>query len=813
MHDLFKDIRYGARTLRRSPGLTAVALVTLTLAIGANTAIFSLIDPLLFRDLPVRDPARLVEFVWRYPGDPPMNLFGVQHYELYRDRNTVFSDMAGLAPIRAQSPNGDDPLRGEVVTGNLFQMLGVRPAMGRLLEPSDDKRGAAPVAVVSWRFWKNRFSGNAQVLGTPIDIDDPRVPQPIHATVVGVSESGFSGLTAGYQPDVWMSLTAIPEADWARGGLALIARLKPGASIAQARAEMRLLDQARITELAVRDPQWRQVLVDVKPARAGLSTPLHDQFGGPLFVLMLTVGVLLLLACANIGGLLLARGAARQHEMALRVSLGAGRFRIMRQVMTESLLLAAAGGALGFAGARVGATVLVRLVTSGTRSLAGPPQFAIPLDARVLLFTAGVTTIAALLFGLAPALPAFVSTPIALLRGRAGSTQPRSRRLFGSGLVTAQVALSLALVSVSQLCVAHLSQLRDRSLGFDRDDVLVVSVDPPGTGLSRERLITLYSEAASRLRAIPGVRSVAVSGMTPISGAAGSRFVRVEGYDEPAQNRRRRSLNVVSPNYFATLGTPLLAGRDFRDADGAHPGVAIINQAMARQYFAGRDPIGRRLWFDTEREPYEIVGLAGDAKYQDVRIAAPPTVYVYAPVFRGSASLSIRTAVAPTAVAGDARRVLADVFGGGAVKRVTTLAEQVDVSIVPERLMAMLSGFFGLVGALLAAIGLYGLLAYTVARRTNEIGIRMALGATRGNVIAMVLKSAIALVLAGVIVGLPAAYWGQRLVASMVEHLPAGGLAPMLVGAATLFGVALLAAYVPVRRATRVDPAVALRSE
>jgi predicted permease len=805
--DLLQDLRYAARTLRRSPGFTAVALVTLTLAIGATTAIFSLVDPLLFRDLPVRDPSRLVEFVWRYPGDPPLNLFGIPYYERYRDHNTVFSDMAGLAPF------GGEGISGEVVTGNLFQAVGVGAALGRLLETSDDTTGAEPVAVVSWQYWQRRFNGDMQVLGSAIDINDPRLPVPVHARVVGVTDRGFTGLRAGYRPEVWVSLAAIPEAARSRGMFALIARLRPGASIDQARAEMRVLDQARIAGFAQRDPQWRQVLIDVKPARTGLSTPLRDQFAGPLFVLMFTVGVLLLLACANIGSLLLARGAARQHEMAVRVSLGAGRFRIMRQVMTESLLLAAAGSVLGFAGARAAATVLVAIVTSGTRSIVGPPQFAIPLDARVLIFTAGVTTIAALLFGLAPALAAFGSAPIAALRGRAGSTPARSRRLFSSGLVIVQVALSLALVTVSQLYVAHLGRLRDRSLGFDRDGVLLVSVNPSEAGRAREQLIAQYAEAIPRLKAIPGVRSVAVSGMTPISGAAGSRFVRADGYDEPAQARRRLPLNNVSPDYFATLGTPLLAGRDFRESDAARPRLVIVNQAMARQYFAGRDPIGQRLWFDTDQDPYEVVGVAGDAKYQDVRIGAPPTVYIYAPVFRGSSDLSIRTVGAPTRIADEARRIVADVFGAGAVRRVTTLAEQVDVSIVPERLMAMLSGFFGVVGALLAAIGLYGLLAYTVARRTNEIGIRMALGATRGDVIGMVLKTALSLVLAGVIVGVPAAFWGRRLAASLVEHLPAGGVAPIGVAIASLFVVALVAAYVPARRATRVDPIAALRSE
>jgi predicted permease len=592
--------------------------------------------------------------------------------------------------------------------------------------------------------------------------------------------------------------------------VALMARLKPGASIAHARAEMRVLYQSSIDALAQRDPQWRHVAIDVKPARAGLSTPLTDQFGGPLSLLMAIVGILLLLACANIGGLLLARGAARQHEMAVRVSLGAGRFRIVRQVLTESLLLASTGGVLGLVGARFGATILMRIMTSGTRSLGAPPRLEIPLDARVLLFTIGVTILAVLVFGLAPAIAAFVSAPAPALR-QGGGAQPRSRRAFGNGLVVAQVAISLALLSVSQLYIAHLRHLRDRSLGFDRDRVLLMSVNT-SRAHNGAQLAALYKDVVARLQAIPGVDSVAVSGMTPISGAAGSAFLRAEGFDEPAQDRRRVSLNTVSPNYFATYGTPLLAGRDFRDADTDQRRV-IVNHALARQYFPGRDPIGRHVWRENERDPYEIVGVADDAKYQDVRLAAPPIVYLFAQMSRGSSDLSLRTSVRPTAIAADARRIANDVFGTDSVGRVTTLAEQVDASIVPERLLAILAGFFGAVGALLAAIGLFGLLAYTVARRTKEIGIRVALGATRGRVIRMVAASAGWLVGAGLLLGAPAAFWSTRLAARIVENLPADGAVPIAAAAAALIAVALIAVCAPARRATRVEPVIALRAE
>ena len=811
--DLRHDARFGVRTLRRSPAFTAVALVTLTVAIGATTAIFSLVDPLLFRDLPVRDPERLVQFVWTYPGDPPLNMFTVANYQEYRARNTVFSGMAGLAPLRPEPREGTTPIAAEVVTGTFFQLMGVRPVLGRLLDAADDQDDAPPAAVVSWQYWKHRTDAGAQVLGTTVDVEDARLPAPVRATVVGVAERSFAGIVAGYRPDVWVSLAAVPAAARGRAGLSLIARLKPDASIDQARAEMRVLDRDRIEGFAQRDPQWRQVAVDVKPARAGLLTPLHDQFGGPLLILFWLVVSLLMLACTNVGGLLLARGAARRHEMAVRVSLGAGRFRIMRQVLAESLVLAAAGCALGLAGARAGAALLMRIVTSGTRSLAAPPQMDVALDARILFFAGAATIAATLLFGLAPALAAFVSAPMEALRERSGATPSRARRWFGHGLVVAQVAVSLALVSVSLLYAGHLARLRDSSLGFERQGVLLLSVDLSRSGRAREQVSLLYAEAVARLRAIPGVHSVAVSGMTPISGAAGSRFVRVDGYDEPAQNRRRVSINGVSPAYFATLGTPLVAGRDFRESDASQPRRVIVNQAMARRYFAGRDPIGHHLWFDDERDPREIVGVAGDAKYQDVRVPAPPTVYIYSPVFNGSSDVSVRTTVAPAAIAPDARRALAGVFGGASVRRVTTLADQVDAAIVPERLLALLSAFFGLAGALLAAIGLYGLLAYTVARRTSEIGIRMALGATRGDVIRMIVTSALALVGAGIALGVPAAFWGERLAAAAIAHVPSGGIFPIAGGAVASLAVALLAAWIPARRATRVDPVTALRSE
>jgi putative ABC transport system permease protein len=751
-----------------------------------------------------------VQFTYQYPGDPPLNIFGLAYYEHVRDGNQVFSDLFGLARLTTESRTGEDPIAAEVVTGNLFQAVGVRPAMGRVLDVSDDRPGAAAVAVVSWRYWKSRFNGDQRVLGSAIDIVDTRVPAPMQVTVVGVAEPGFLGLVVGYRPDVWMSLSAVPDAMRSRAGLALAARLRPGVSIEKARAEMRVLDQPRIDALAQGDPQWRHAVIDVTPARTGLSTPLHQQFGGPLLLLMAMVGGVLLLACVNIGTLLLARGAARQQEMAVRVSLGAGRFRIVRQVLTESLLLAALGGVLGMVGARFGAPMLMRIMISGTKLHGPSPHLDIPLDARVLMFTVAVTVAAAVLFGLMPAIAAFVSAPAPALRQ--SGAQPRSWSVFGNGLVVAQVAISLALLSVSQLSIAHLRQLRDRSLGFDRTGVLLMSIDT-SRAQNRQQLAALSRDIVPRVEAIPGVRAVAASETTPIALGAASRFLQAEGFDEPVQDRGRVSLNWVSPNYFATYRTPLLAGRDFREADSEEPRRVIVNQALARRYFAGRDPIGRRVWLENERDPYEIIGVAGDAKYQDIRLAPPPIVYVFAPMSRGSTTLSLRTDVDPIAVAADARRIVTEVLGADSVRRVTTLAEQVDAAVVPERLMAILSGFFGAVGALLAAIGLYGLLAYTVARRTKEIGIRIALGATRGDVTRMMLRSGLTLVAAGIVVGAPVAFWGTRFAATAIEDLSGGGVPSVATAVVAMLVLAALATFMPARRATRVEPVIALRSE
>jgi len=811
---MFQDVRYALRGMRRSPGFTAVALLSLTLGIGANTAIFSLVETAILRMLPVNHPEELVELLQKYPGEPRGNgYWSWRSYEHFRDNNHVFSALIGTSiDNRARLvAEGLEPLTGirESVTRNYFADLGVKPAIGRLIGPQDNPdRPEGAVAVISWSQWINRFHQDPGILGKRILVQD------VPATIIGVAPPAFVGLRVEAKTDVWL-----PEKPTDQTRLVLLGRLKPGVTLEQARAEMAVLYRFTIEERAAssKDPLVRQLSVQLEPAGNGLAT-VRDRFGKPLTVLMTVVGLLLLLACVNVASMLLARAAGREREMAVRTSLGASGGRLLRQVFTESLMLSAVGTLLGAVVAYFGTSALLRIMASGREH--ERVYLRVQPDLQVLLFAAGIAVLAGVVFGAAPAWSAFRTPPALAMRQTGSVGETRVRRLFGKSLVVTQVALSVLLLSSAALFIVNLENLEHTDLGFRRDHVLLVSLDPSPSGYSDERLSRAYQDLLARLERIPGVRSVSLSAPTPLQGAGASGFATAEGFQERAEDRRWISISYVAPKYFETLGTPLLAGRAFNFEDQAQPNVAVINRNFARYYFRDRNPIGKHVSLEHVtgvREPrtYEVVGVVGDANYYEIREAAGRSIYL--PAFRGgfvgARTFLIATNIDPEGIAGDARRVIRNVVPGIPVERIITLNDQIDASIVPERLIATLSGFFGALGAVLAGIGLYGLLAYTVARRTNEIGIRMALGATAGDVTWMVLQDSLATVVAGLLLGVPLAIWGRSLAATLIQDLPIQTIAPLAVATVGIIVVAFLASYVPARRAARIDPVEAVRHE
>jgi putative ABC transport system permease protein len=817
LHSVLSDCRYALRQLRKNPGFTAVAVLTLALGIGANSAIFSLMNALMLRAVPVRDPGTLVELLHRYPSEPAFNGFSWDAYQILRD-NHVLSDLIVDSPdsfvVRAQTLE-PCTVFGGYLSGTFFETLGVRPAIGRFIgTEADDLSHPSAVAVVSWAFWKRNFNLDPMILGRPIIVNDTPI------TIVGVTEQGFDGLNEEMSQNVWLPLSMEPvihQSALGWGSLGLIGRLKPGVSIEQARTELAVLFDSAIQAPGV-GPYVRQMKFEMEPAANGLSTPIRRMLRTPVVVLMAITSLVLLLACANLAGLLLARGASRRQEMAVRVSLGAGRLRLVRQVLTESLLLSLLGSLLGFFLAYFGGRGLLRMITSG-RDIVGLPQHADVLvrpDGRVLLFTGAITLVTALLFGVLPAM-GLTSQPASALQQVARIGESRPRRFFGRSLIVAQVAVSTVLLSVAALFVGYVSHLRNVNLGFHRDHLLLVNLDPGHSGYDAAQWSRLSQELLAQLETLPGVRSASFSGMTPMLGAGASSFAAVKGHPE---NHREVSINFVAPHYFETYGTPLLAGREFAPNDESGPLVAIINEAMARDLYGKNSPIGSYVTLDhvtlrgDDQPTYEIVGVVADAKYNELQQLAPRTIYLHAfQEERVVSQLSLRTAIDPEAVASAVRERVASVLKTVPIVRVTTMTDQIDASIVPERLTATLSSCFAGLGALLAAVGLYGLLAYTVSRRTNEIGVRMALGATASNVMRMVLAEALVMVGAGLLIGTPLALWAKQIATRLTSDLTANGPVWIVVGALTMLAVSVLAAFLPARRASRVDPIIALRYE
>jgi predicted permease len=823
LEDLAQDIRYGTRVFCRNPSFTIAAVVSMALGIGASTAIFTLVDATMLKALPVHEPDRLVELLNNTGNNPPSNAFSYQALVHLREHASTVDIIASHDSEFFVVAGGSAPelVKGQYVTGSYFPVLGVSAVYGRTIEPSDDHGSASPVVMLSYPYWQRRFAGDRSVIGRTVRIDE-RV-----FTVAGVAPSSFSGLVAGRDVDFWVPLSAEPllrpmsrMADAGNNWLQIVGRVRSGKRFEEARAELAALYRPAMIEpklAGVRDAEARARLerwrAAVESARTGLATT-RQQYGEPLTVLFGISGLVLLIACVNVANLLLARASSRRHEMAVRLSLGARRGRVLRQLLTESVLLSLAGAALGVGLAYAACRYLVEFFAT-TRT---PIALDVGPDVRVLAFAALVALTTGVLFGLAPAWQAIVlATPATSLQNRVSGR--RNRQALTRGLVGVQVALSVIMLFCGGLFLRSLHNIRSVDTGFDSSAVLIANTDVSRARLDADRLRALYRDMVDRLAALPGVRAASVSSLTPIWGGGNEGTILIAG-EKALQRKGEVSVNRVSPGYFATTGTPIHTGRDFSWQDtAAGPKVALVNQTFSRRHFGTESPIGQR--FTLRGDTLEIVGVVGDAKYYGLRGAIPPTVYVHwmqqhDELLEENVRLSqiaIRTDTSPLAVASTVRDLIRGTAPLMAITNVRTFEQQVDSSIARDRVLSIVSGFFASLGLLLAAIGLYGLMAYMVARRTSEIGIRMALGAERLQIAGMVAREAVAVTLGGVVIGLGAALLLSRAIATLLFGVTPADATTAAAVAAVMMATALLAAYFPSVRAARINPTQALRVE
>jgi len=827
---VWQDLRFAVRLLSKTPLTSAAALFSLALGIGANTAIFSLIDAVMLRMLPVRDPEQLVQIKFRSPQSANLRQSVTNPiWEQVRDRQDVLSGVFAWGPDTFDLANGgeQDSVHGIYASGGYFATLGVRPAAGRLLSPSDDLRGCGGAAVLGYGFWQRRYAGAPSAIGSMIRLDGHQFP------IVGVSQRGFTGADVGEPLDVAIPICA--EAilhgkdsfldDRSAWWLLMMGRLKPGTTVEQTAARMNVLSP-RIFSASVpldwdsaSQQLFREYSLVADPAGSGTAgfTGIRKQYGQPLEILMVVVALVLLIACANIASLQLARSAARRREIGLRMSLGASRTRLLRQVLTESLALSLSGAALGALFARWGSVFLVRMVSPSHDAL----FLDLSLDTRVLVFTSAIAVLTGLLFGVSPALattrtPAVAAIKETLEQAGGGRSQSAAARW----IIAAQVALSLTLLVGAGLFIRTFTNLMSVDAGFDRSNVLLVDTNIHNAQIPGPARIPFYGQMLARIQALPGVVSAGQTWMRPLSGSEWNNNIEIPGRQLPNGVDPLTYLNWITPDYLATMRTRLTAGRSFdaRDSASSLP-VAIVNQTFARRFFPGENPLGMR--FGTgERGPVrakwlQIVGVMQDAKYDDLREDFVPVAYFPLAQMADvgeSSTFEIRTAANPSSLIPAVRDAI------GSVNRVAsleffTLQQEADDTAIQERLLAVLSGFFGALALVLTAIGLYGLMAYVVTLRTREIGIRVALGASRSSVLSLVLGDLAALVIAGSAAGAAIAFWLTRYVQHLLFGLPSIDGLSFALAAAALAVIVIAASFLPARRAMRVNPMVALRYE
>jgi predicted permease len=849
LQDLLQDLRFGLRMLRKSPGFTAVAVLTLILGIGANTAIFSLIDAVLLRSLPAKNPQQLVLFQWDSNKRPPMfnetgwrvrYSFSYPEFEAFRSQKQVVSGIFAFAPLGMSGGNttvgvNDQPTLadGMMVTGEYFSTLGVTPLLGRGLTEADESPGAPRVTVLSYAYWTRRFARDPSIVGKGIVLNG------IPFTVVGVTPANFYGISVGTEPDLWIPFDDKPNMrPWsttpngsssvytARNWLSLniMGRLKPGLTKAQAQSALDAIFHQFVT--AEWHPGKDSDVPHFMLAPGNQGLPVFQQnFGRSLYVLMIAVGLILLIACANIATLLLARSTTRKKEMSVRLALGASRWRLSRQLLTESVLMSILGGLLGLLFADWGTHALIALISHANYGIIALNALDASVDSRVLLFMFVVAVLTGTLFGLAPAQRASrVDLASAMKESATNVSDARDKHRLGKSLIVAQVAASLVLMIGAGLFVRTLVNYENHNFGFDQRNLLTFGLDPTRAGYHDAHLVDLYSQLLNRIQALPGVRSATLISFAPFSTWSNGDDVGIEDGAQALGDAAPSDVGViwqpVGPDFSRTMGIPITLGRGIRRTDtAASPQVAVVDETFARRFFPRQSPIGHRFSLTNKYNPkdsYEIVGICGAAELTSPGAELMPKAYMsYAqfPKDLGEMFFEVRSEGAPATVISELRDAVHQTDASLPLIDLKTQTEETSEALIFERLFARLTTVFGLLALILAMIGLYGTMAYSVTRKTHEIGIRMALGANPSNVLSMVIRQGITLTLIGVAIGIVAALGVTRLISSMIFGVTPYDPATFAIVAAVLVTVAFLACYIPARRAMKVDPMVALRYE